>query len=125
MGRENATDIYIYIYTRINGPRIRAAIDSSLDLDPTNQSSCICVSLLSIRHDCFHTMHPRNIMLDAQMDLELMLTLRASPGFALSYVGTQNESQMTSKMPQSKPPSGAEWRPKHGKLASWSYKEGA
>ena len=24
----------IYIYTRINGPRIRAAIDSSLDLDP-------------------------------------------------------------------------------------------
>ena len=26
--------IYIYIYTRINGPRIRAAIDSSLDLDP-------------------------------------------------------------------------------------------
>ena len=80
--------VWRYIYTRINGPRIRAAIDSSLDLDPTNQSSCICVSLLNIRHDCFHTMHPRNIMLDAQMDLELMLTLRTSPGFALSYVGT-------------------------------------
>ena len=63
-------------------------------------------------------------MLDTQMDLELMLTLRASPGFALSYVGTQNESQMTSKTPQSKPLRGAEWRPKHGKLASWSYKEG-
>ena len=28
------TLVYIYIYTRINGPRIRAAIDSSLDLDP-------------------------------------------------------------------------------------------
>ena len=46
---------------------------------PTNQSSCICVSLLNSRHDCFHTMHPRNTMLDTQMDLELMLTLWASP----------------------------------------------
>ena len=85
---------------------------------PTNQSSCICVSLLNSRHDCFHTMHPRNTMLDTQMDLELMLTLRASPGFALSYVGTQNESQMTSKTLQSMPlvvPSGvqstASWHP--------------
>ena len=32
----------------------------------------------------------------------------------------QNESQMTPNTPQNRGPSGAEWRPKQGKLASWS-----
>ena len=44
---------------------------------PTFQSSGICVSLLNSGHDCFHTVHPSNAVLDPPIDLEMMLTLWA------------------------------------------------